>query len=149
MPENTAGKQRGKPFKQGQSGNPAGKPVGARHKATLAAEALLDGEAETITRKAIEMAKGGDMTAMRLCLERIVSPRRDRPVSFILPKLDAPADVVAGAAAIAQAVSEGEITPAEAADLSKVVASVGHAIELTEIEGRLRKLEERVEGKAG
>ena len=46
--ENSAKKQRGKPFKKGQSGNPKGKPKGARHKITLAAEVLLDGEAEAI-----------------------------------------------------------------------------------------------------
>lgn len=51
-------------------GNP-GKPRGARHKATQAALALLDGEAATLTRKAVEMALEGDTTALRLCLERI------------------------------------------------------------------------------
>jgi hypothetical protein len=68
--ENTAGNQRGRPFKKGRSGNPAGKPKGARHRATVAAEALLDGEAEGLTRKAIEMALAGDGTALRLCLDR-------------------------------------------------------------------------------
>jgi Family of unknown function (DUF5681) len=38
-------------FKPGESGNPAGKPKGARNKVTLAIEALLDGEAEALTRK--------------------------------------------------------------------------------------------------
>jgi len=46
-------------FKPGQSGNPAGRPHGARHKTTLAVEALLDGEAEGLTRKAVEMALAG------------------------------------------------------------------------------------------
>jgi hypothetical protein len=55
---NTAGKQRGKPFRKGQSGNPDGRPKGARNATTIAVETLLDGEAETLTRKAIEMAKG-------------------------------------------------------------------------------------------
>jgi hypothetical protein len=53
MAETTTKKQRGRPFKKGQSGNPDGRPKGSRHKATLAAEALLDGEAEVLTRKAI------------------------------------------------------------------------------------------------
>jgi len=38
--------QQGNQFKPGQSGNPQGRPSGSRHKATLAAQALLDGEAE-------------------------------------------------------------------------------------------------------
>ena len=75
----TAGQQRGRPFQPGQSGNPHGRPVGSRHRATLAAEALPDGEAEELTRTAINLTKGGDMAALRLCLERICPPRRDRP----------------------------------------------------------------------
>ncbi len=62
--DKTARKQRGRSFKLGQSGNPGGRPRGARNKTTLAIEALLDGEAETITRKAIELAKAGDMSAL-------------------------------------------------------------------------------------
>jgi len=38
-------------FKTGQSGNPGGRPKGALNKATLATQALLDGEAEALTRK--------------------------------------------------------------------------------------------------
>src|SRR5262245_41119418 len=68
MAANTARNQRGRPFVKGQSGCPAGKPRGARHRTTLAAEALLDGEAEALTRKAVELALNGDSTALRLCL---------------------------------------------------------------------------------
>ncbi len=45
-------------------GNP-GKPQGARHRATQAALALLDGEAEALTRQAVTMALGGDATKTR------------------------------------------------------------------------------------
>jgi hypothetical protein len=58
-------------YKPGQSGNPYGRPRGARNRATVAAERLLDGEADALTRKAIELAKEGDTTALRLCIERI------------------------------------------------------------------------------
>ena len=82
MAEKTARKQRGRPFRRGESGNPAGRPIGARHKATILAEALLDGEAEGLTRKVLEMALAGHTVALRLCMERILPPRRERPVPF-------------------------------------------------------------------
>jgi hypothetical protein len=62
-------------LRPGQSGNPAGRPRGVRNKTTLAVEALLGDEAQTITRRAIELAKAGDRTALRLCLDRIEPPR--------------------------------------------------------------------------
>ena len=64
--EIAAAKQRGRPFQPGQSGNPKGKPKGARNRAPLAAEVLLDGEAEALTRKAIELALAGDTVALRI-----------------------------------------------------------------------------------
>jgi hypothetical protein len=64
--ENAAPKQRGRPFRPGASGNPRGRPNGARNRATVTAEALLDGEAEAISRKLIEKALEGDTTALRL-----------------------------------------------------------------------------------
>jgi hypothetical protein len=103
-------------FKPGQSGNPSGKLKGTRHRATQAVDALLEGEAEKLTRKAIEMALSGDGTAMRLCFDRLSPPRRDRPISFALPKLETAADAKAAAAAIVQAVAEGDLTPSEAAE---------------------------------
>jgi len=62
-------------------------PVGSRNKASPAIDALLDGEAATLTRKALELAKAADMQALKLCMDRMVPPRRDRPVSFLLPKI--------------------------------------------------------------
>ena len=84
--------------------------MGARNKALLAMEALLDGEAEAITRVAVEKAKEGDATALRLCLERILPPRKDRPVSFSLPQLGTVTDAPAATAAIVAAVAAADIT---------------------------------------
>jgi Family of unknown function (DUF5681) len=140
--ENTARKQRGQPFRKGHSGNPRGRPAGARNAATVLAEQLLDGEAETLIRKAIEKAKRGDMVALRLCLDRIVPPRRDRPVHFTIPELNSAADATKAMAAITLAVAHGELTPAEAGELSRLVESYVKTIEAAEIERRLRALEE-------
>ena len=102
--ENTAGKQRGRPFARGQSGNPAGKPAGARHATTRAVEALLEGEAEALTRKAVEMALSGDGPALRLCLDRIAPARKDAPVSFELPPISTAADAVHASSSLLSAV---------------------------------------------
>ena len=59
---------RGRPFEKGRSGNPKGRPMGVRNKATEAAELVLDGEAEALTRKAVERALEGEASALRLCL---------------------------------------------------------------------------------
>lgn len=72
-------------FKTGQSGNPGGRPKGGLNKATLTSQALLDGEAEALTRKVVELAKSGNPVALRLCLERLLPPRKDRPITFALP----------------------------------------------------------------
>ena len=104
-------------------------------------EALLDGEAEEITKKAIEMAKEGDPTAMRLVLDRLLPPRRDRPVNFALPKLETPADAVKATAAIADAVASGDVTPMEAGEMAKLVEGFTRAFEIHDIDKRLALLE--------
>jgi hypothetical protein len=108
--EKSTRKQRGKPFKPGQSGNPSGKPKGTRNKATLAIEELMEGEANGLTRKAIELALGGDIQALRLCLDRICPPRKDRPISLKLPKVETIPDIVTAIGSTLEAVASGEIT---------------------------------------
>jgi len=121
-------------------GNP-GKPKGARHKATQAALALLDGEAEALTRQAVTMALGGDTTALRLCLERIAPPRKDAPVNFPLPAMQSAADAAKAAGAVLAAVAEGELTPTEGAHIMSLVETYRRTLETSELETRLAALE--------
>ena len=139
-PRNNAPNTRGRPF---APGNP-GRPRGARHRATLAAEALLDGEVEALTRKAVDLALAGDLAALRLCMERILPPRRDRPVSLALPHLRGAVDAVAAMAAINAAVADGGLTPTEAGGLASLVAAYVKAIEVSELERRMAALEAQV-----
>ena len=107
-------------FQKGVSGNPKGKPKGARHKVTMAVEALFDNEAEVLSRKAIELAKEGDLTALRLCLDRICPPKKERSIYFDAPDLKTPADALAVIAAIARGLADGELTPGEAASFFSI-----------------------------
>lgn len=96
---------------KGTSGNPAGRPPGSRNQATLAMEALLEGEAERLTPKALELALNGDMAALRLCLERLQPPRKERSIQLMLPPIQTAKQICEAMGAITTAISEGQITP--------------------------------------
>ena len=137
----TASRGRGRPFPKGQSGNPAGRPRGSKNRATRAAELLLDGEAEALTRKAVEMALAGDPAALRLCLDRTVAPRRDRAIDLALPPIHSAADILGAIKVVAAAVGRGTITPGEGFTLSQMIEAFLRAIDASDFEHRLRDLE--------
>jgi Family of unknown function (DUF5681) len=140
-PENTGKKQTRKPFAPGVSGNPDGRPKGSRNKSTLALEALLDGQAEALTQKAVDLALAGDITALRLCLDRILPARRDRPVSFKMVPINTANDAKAASAALLDAVAGGNLTPSEASEIGKLIDGYVKSIEVTEVLARLDRLE--------
>jgi hypothetical protein len=132
-------------FAKGQSGNPTGKPKGCRNATTILFDELLKDNAKDLIEKAIEMAKGGDGPALRLCIERLAPARKDRPVWFNLPAMNEAKDAVNASAAIVAAVADGNLTPSEAAELSKVVDSYSRTLQAAEFEERILKLEKAVE----
>jgi hypothetical protein len=140
-PENTRDQQ-GR-WARGRSGNARGRPVGARNRATVACEDLLAGEAEAITRVAIEKAKAGDVTSLRLCVERIIPLRKGRPVNIDLPEVETTADLPPLISRVIRAVAEGEITPEEGASLGSMIEQAWRSYAMADTEARLRALEER------
>jgi hypothetical protein len=136
-------------FTSGQSGNPGGRPKGSLNKATLASQTLLDGEAEALTRKVVELAKEGNPVALRLCLERLLPPRKDRPVSFTLPRIEGAQDLVKALGAVLEAVARGEITPGEGQTLTAMLDGYRKGLETADLEARVTALEkERARGKS-
>jgi Family of unknown function (DUF5681) len=113
---------------KGQSGNPRGKPKGVRNRATIAAEALLEGEARALTRKAIELGLAGDVAALRLCIERIMPPRKDRALRLALPRIEGAPDAAEAVNVIVAAVAGGEITIAEASAALELLGACCRAI---------------------
>ena len=134
---------RGRPFLKGQSGNPTGRPIGSRNKATLLAEAMLDDDAGAVTRSTIDTAKSGNALAQKICMERLVPPRRERFVEFAVPPINTPADLAAAMGAVMAALAAGEITPGEAERISNAALVWMRAIENTDLVGQLRELRER------
>jgi hypothetical protein len=139
----TAEKQRGRPFQKGESGNPNGRKEGSRNKATLIAQALLDGEAEALTRKVIDQALEGDTVCLRVCLERLVPPRKDAPVNISLPKVASACDLPKATGVLLQAVAKGKLTPGEAHTLASILEAHRKTLEIADLESRIAALEER------
>src|SRR5438552_17488308 len=122
-PEKPQYRPRGRPFVKGQSGNPAGRQKGCRNKATRLAELYLDGEAEGLLRKSVELAYAGSALHMKLVLDRTVPPRRERPTPFRLPPIERPADLAPAMDAVLAAASRGVITRSQAVELAMGIAA--------------------------
>jgi hypothetical protein len=130
-------KLRGRPFERGRSGNPNGRPKGSRNRITRVVEDLISDQAEELAAKAIEKARAGDTSMLRILLSRIVPAQRARTVEFELPAIKTLADASAAAAAVLAASSGGEISPTEAEVFMAMIATHVSIIEKTELEARL------------
>ena len=135
-------KPRGRPFAKGVSGNPKGRPFGARNRTTVAAERLLADDAADVVRVMLTAAKAGDLVACRALLSFILPPRREA----FLPRLDLPEcksadDVARCQEAILHAAADGVLTSTEATALGGLVELRRRSLETLELERRLQALE--------
>lgn len=126
---------------KGVSGNPGGRPKGARHKTTLLAEKLMAAEAEAIVRAVLTAAAAGDLTACRIVLDRIVPPVKERPVCVDMPEVSDAEGARMAQGAILRAVAAGELLPSEGATLAGIVEAQRRAIETDELRQRIERLE--------
>ncbi len=128
----------------GTSGNPNGRPPLARNRGTEVVDELLEGQAQALAQKAIEMALGGDVLAMKLCIERLAPARRERQMLLQLPAPSTGDTIAAGFGNLASALTNGELTPSEANSAAQVLESACRAMETTELARRVEELEKRV-----
>ena len=149
MAANAAVKQRqggpGRPFQPGQSGNPAGKRKGTRHRATVLAEKLMTDDSEAVVRAVVKAAKGGDMTAARLILDRIAPTRKGRPISLPVSSIKTSEEVTEAMSAVVASMASGALTPDEATAVANVIEVKRKAIETQELENRVIALERAAE----
>ena len=139
-------KQRDHLFQQGQSGNPKGRPQGSRNASTMAAEKLMEGEAEAITQKCVDMAMDGDPTALRLCLSRLLPIKRERTILIDLPPLEGSHDSLKAIGSVLEAVGSGALTPSEGQILASLLEAHRRTFEVEELEHRIEALESQLCG---
>jgi len=130
-------------FEKGQSGNPKGRPKGARNRLAVTVDELMQADATKIVEVALDKAKSGDATFVRMVLDRIIPLVKDRPVTFDLPGIDSAQDAAVAVGAVLRAVADGDLTPIEAAEVSKIVSTYVTALEASDLEQRIAKLEAR------
>lgn len=131
-------------WKKGQSGNPAGKQPGSRNKATMLVLSLMEDGAKEITQAVIDAARGGDLSAARLVLERLAPPMRERPISINLPDTSTAEGISQAQQAIIEAVGMGELLPGEGIVLAGLVEARRKALETLELDERVTALENKV-----
>jgi hypothetical protein len=134
--------QRVRSIKLGRGGNPRARPNDSGDRARLGIETLIDDASEALTRKLIEKALGGDMGALRVCFEWLLSRQRDCAVTFALPPIATAADAQGASAAVLEACANGRLTPREAAMFMDLIEAHVQTIGAAEIEARLSALEE-------
>ena len=144
-PENKPNRNPRGRWPKGESGNPSGRPAGSRNKTTLWLEELLAGEGEAITRKVIKQALQGDPHALRLCMERLYPPRKERLIDLSLPNVHTVQEASAALSAILTAASKGQITPGEGETLTAIVESLKRTIQAEDWERRITELEKTAE----
>ena len=131
-------------WKKGQSGNPRGRPKGSRNKATLLAIAAMEGELTDVVKVVIDAAKGGDMAAARLVVDKLIPTTRERPLSIALPDVTSVDDCATAQAKVLAAVATGVILPGEGETLAGLIEHQRRSLETSDLAARMTALEEQL-----
>jgi hypothetical protein len=127
-----------------ENGN-AGRPRGSKNRKTAVAQALLAGEETELVRKAIELAKAGDVQMLKFLLDRLLP--KERLIKIDIPRLDFSDEAIDGMVAISRAITEGQITPSEGAAVSHIISGHSRAIEVCDLSRRIDAIEESLNPK--
>ena len=110
-----------KGFQKGVSGNPHGKKPGTKHKLPLLTEALMRGQAEALTQKAIDVALAGDAQMLKFFLDRIMPRPRSKPIEIDLPVVRTSQDLLRALDEVIQAVNDGKLLPGEVEPMMEIM----------------------------
>lgn len=124
-------------WKPGQSGNPAGKPSGSGELQKL--RAAIGEHVPEIINQLVAAARGGDIQAARLILERVLPPVKaiEQPQAINLPD----GTLTEQGRAVLRSVAAGELAPGQGAQLLSAIGTLGKIAELDELAERITALE--------
>lgn len=140
--EEHPGRGPGQPFRPGQSGNPKGRRAGTLNRVSVLARQLMDDDAEEVILALLKAAKDGDVSAIKLVLERVAPLPRNRLIHFAAPIIETAADLGNAMGAVLQGVAAGELTPDEAVSIASLVETRRRTIETLELDARVAALEQ-------
>lgn len=126
-------------WRRGESGNPAGRPVGiVDRRARL--RTMIEDCAEELVSMAMQRARDGDNAALVALLSRAVAPVKaaSPPVRFKVP---AGGDLASCARSVVEAMGAGAIDPTAAREVLAALADVGRIVEVDELARRVAALE--------
>ncbi len=135
LPRKNAEFTRGRPF---EKGNP-GRPRGSKNRTTAIAQALLANEEIELVRKAMDLAKAGDVQMLKFLLDRLLP--KERLIKVDIPRLDFADEAIDAMAAISGAIAEGQITPSEGAALSSMISGYSRTLDVAELSKRIEAIE--------
>lgn len=127
-------------FKPGQSGNPNGRPKGSKDKRTAYRE-FFEKESEELIKIVIAKAKEGDITCLKMCIDRIASPLRSTDQTISLGEFTG--TLSQRGEKVIQAMSEGLVTPTDASSMLTTLAAQARIIEIDDLDKRISVLEKR------
>lgn len=131
-------------FKQGNTYG-QGRPAGSKNNVTIAAENLIQGEGEALSRKLVELALDGNVACLKTAIERLIPVCKTRPIALPdMPRVTSIADASTLTGYVLNVVAEGKITPLEGEVLSRSCERHLKALEVRDIEQRLADLEKRL-----
>jgi hypothetical protein len=89
----------------------------------------------------VELALGGDTTALKLCLDRVVPRRKSRAVTLDLPRIDRAEDLGEAIGRVIQEAAGGRLLLDEAAALIGMMEARRKVMETIDLEKRIQALE--------
>ncbi len=130
-------------FKKGNSGNPSGRPRGVKDKRSEMRDLLRPHAAELI-QKAVDLAKDGDTTALRICIDRLIPPARESAIELSIPETSTISACLAAQVLVVAAVSSGNLLPGEGQALSTLIEHQRRALETQQLEQRMKIIEDKL-----